>query len=60
MFVFSGMKYGNIALKLIIVYFVRQFRISTKVRLEDLIFRMKITLYLVNDNIFELENRNVY
>lgn len=60
MFYISGMKYGIIALKLMIVYIVRQFRISTKVRLEDLKFRMKITLCLVNDDMFELENRTVY
>lgn len=54
----SGIKYGNIALKLIIVYIVRQYRLSTKAKLEDLKFRMNVTLCLVNDDIFELELRN--
>lgn len=54
------MKYGNIALKLIVVYIVRQFRISTKARLEDLQFRMKITLSLINDDMFKFEYRNIY
>lgn len=54
------MKYGNIALKLLIVHIIRQFRILTKARIEDLKFRMKITLCLVNDDIIELENRNDY
>lgn len=54
------MKYGNIALKLIIVHIVRKFRVITKARLEDLRFRMKVTLCLTNDDIFEFEYRNVY
>lgn len=54
------MKYGNIALKLIIVYFVRQYRITTNARLEDLKFRMNVTLCLINDDIFKIENRRVY
>lgn len=54
------MKYGNIVLKLIIVYIVRQYRIMTKARLEDLKFRMNVTLYLINDDIFEIENREIY
>lgn len=59
-YTFLGMKYGNIALKLIVCYIVRQFRITTKARLEDLRFRMKVTLSLVNDDIFEFEHRNAY
>lgn len=54
------MKYGIIALKLIVVYIVRQYRIITKARLEDLKFRMTVTLCLINDDIFEIENRDVY
>ncbi|XP_031617885.1 probable cytochrome P450 313a4 [Contarinia nasturtii] len=55
-----GIKYGNIALKLIIVYMIRQYRIVTKARMEDLKFRMTVTLCLVNDDIFEIENRDNY
>lgn len=59
-FLVSGIKYGNIALKLIIVYIIRHYRILTKACLKDLKFRMNVTLCLVNDNIFEVVNREVY
>lgn len=55
-----GIKYGQIALKLFVVYIVRHYRLTTKTRLEDLKFRMTVTLLLTNENMFELHHRTEY
>lgn len=54
------MKYANIVLKLIIAYIVRQYRIKTLCKLEEVRFRMNVTVCLVNDKIFEIEERTSY
>lgn len=54
----AGIKYGNIALKLLIIYVIRNYRLSTHVKLEDIKFRMNVTLYLTNQNMFRLHPRN--
>lgn len=57
---FQGMKYANIALRLIIVYIVRQYQVITHCKLEDLQFRMDITQRLISDKIFEIKKRSTY
>lgn len=57
---FAGKKYGVVAMKLIIVYIVRHYRLSTKLKLEDLKFQMQVTLGLLNENVIEIENRDDY
>lgn len=59
-FFHAGLKYGNIALKLFVVHVVRQYRITTKTKLEELKFRMSVTSNITNENIFELHNRENY
>lgn len=58
--VFPGKKYGIVAMKLLIVYIVRHYRLTTKLKLEDLKFQMQITLGMLNENVIEIENRNGY
>lgn len=47
-------------MKLLIIYIVRQYRLSTKLKLEDLKFQMQVTLGMLNQNVIEIENRDVY
>lgn len=54
------MKYADIALKLFIVYVLRQYKLTTKIKMEDLRFQMNITLTLLNENMFELLKRDAY
>lgn len=57
---FAGKKYGVIAMKLFIVHMVRQYRLTTKLKLEDLKFQMQITLGMLNENVIAIENRHDY
>lgn len=59
-FFFAGKKYGIISMKLFIIYMVRQYRLSTKLKLEDLKFQMQVTMALLNQNVIEIENRDDY
>lgn len=47
-------------MKLFIIYVVRQYRLSTKLKLEDLKFQMQITLGMLNEKVIEIENRDDY
>lgn len=59
-FIFAGKKYGVVAMKLFIIYVVRQYRLLTKLKLDDLKFQMQITLAMLNKNVIEIENRDEY
>lgn len=56
----SGMRYGNIVLKLFVVYLVRKYRFTTTLKLEDLQFEMNITLHMMNKNVFQIHKRSAY
>lgn len=47
-------------MKLFIVHMVRQYRLTTKLKLEDLKFQMQITLGMLNENVIAIENRDDY
>lgn len=54
---FLGSRYALIVLKLFAVYIIKNFKITTKLKLEDLKFRMNITLNLINKHMVQIERR---
>lgn len=56
----TGMRYGQAAVKVIAVHFVRNYILSTPLKLDDLKFRMNITLHLVSKHLIQLKRRDEY
>lgn len=56
--VFSGTRYANVVLKLLTIYVVKNFRLTTKLKIEGLKFRMNVTLNLLNKHYVQLHKRN--
>lgn len=58
--IIQGMRYGNISLRVLAAWLVRNFRFSTDLRLDELNFRMDITLKLLNGHIVRIERRDPF
>lgn len=54
---FPGMRYANSVLKLITIYVVKNFTLTTSLKYEDLKFRMNITLNLLNTHLVTITRR---
>lgn len=54
------MRYGQIVSKMVVVDILRHFKISTKLKIKDLRFRMHITLQLINKHLISVEKRDAY
>lgn len=52
-----GYRYASIVLKMTTAYIVRAFRLRTEMKIEDLKFRMHITLNMINPYMVSLEKR---
>lgn len=55
-----GNKYGYMSVQFFVCWLVRNYRFSTKMRMEDMDFRMCITLRLVNGHFMEVHRREKY
>lgn len=53
-----GTKYAMLVLKLVTVYVLRKYRLTTELRLEDLRLRINITLKLLNKHRVQLHKRD--
>lgn len=51
------MRYANSVLKLITIYVVKNFTLTTTLKYEDLKFRMNITLNLLNTHLVTIKQR---
>lgn len=51
------MKYANIALKFFTIWIVRDYRLTSTIRYEDIRFRMNVTLHLQNKHLVEVFKR---
>lgn len=52
-----GSKYAQYVHKIVVAHVVRRFRLTTRLKIEDLRFRMNIGLCLLNKHLIELEER---
>lgn len=55
-----GSKYGYMVVRFFMCWLVRHFRFSTGMRLEDIQYRMSVTLKLFNGHMVQLHRREVY
>lgn len=56
----KGARYGNLALRMLVVWLSRNYRFSTDLRMEDLHFRMDITLKLLNGHMVRVQRREPF
>lgn len=56
----SGIKYGNLVLRMFAAWLVRNYRFTTKLKISDLTFRMDITLKLLNGHMIQIHKRDPY
>lgn len=52
-----GTKYALNVLRLITIYVVKNFTLTTQLKMEDLQFRMNITLHLINKHLVQVHKR---
>lgn len=52
-----GSKYAQYVIKIIVVYVVERFRLTTSLRIDDLRFRMNVGLCLLNKHMVQLHER---
>lgn len=55
-----GLKYGNIVVKMFVCWLVRNYRFTTKFSLEQLQYRMSITLKLDSGHLISVHKRSEY
>lgn len=55
----SGIRYANIVMKMCVVYVLKSYRVSTRLRMDDLKFRMNVTLNLLTTHQVRLHRREV-
>lgn len=55
-----GARYGKLVLFMFVAWLVRHYRFGTKLRMEDLRFRMDITLKLLNGHMVSAERRQPF
>lgn len=55
-----GLKYGHIVVRMFVCWLVRNFRFTTSLRIEDLKFRMSVTMKLVNGHMVQAHRREDY
>lgn len=53
-----GSKYAMVVMKTVLTYILRNFRVTTKLKLEELEVRMDINIFLLNGHMVQIENRN--
>lgn len=53
----AGIRYANIVLKMSVVYVLKSFRVSTRLRMSDMKFRMNVTLTLLSAHLVRLHRR---
>lgn len=54
---YTGTRYAVNVLKICTIYMMKYYRIRTKLKMEDLKFRMNITLNLINTHLVTLSKR---
>ncbi|XP_037050456.1 probable cytochrome P450 313a4 isoform X1 [Bradysia coprophila] len=55
-----GMKYGHIVVRLFVAWIVRNYRFTTNLKMEELTFRMNITMKVAQGHMVEIHKRENY
>lgn len=55
-----GLKYGNIVVRMFVCWLLRKYRFTTTLSLEDLQYRMSITLKIDSGHMVSIHRRNEY
>lgn len=55
-----GARYGQLVLRMFVAWLVRSYRFRTELRMEDLRFRMDITLKLLNGHLVRADRREMF
>lgn len=53
----TGQRYAHIVTRVLVVYAVKHFRFSTAIKIEDIKFKMSVTLQILNENVLNIERR---
>lgn len=54
----SGQKYATMIIKFVIIYIIRQFKLQTNLKMENIRFVMYISQGVANKNVIELQSRD--
>ena len=57
---FVGIKYGWIVMKIMLCSFLRQYKFTTHLKLEDLVTKWDIVLKLAHGHMVKIEKRGFY